>query len=567
MNPRLILVTCLVAVASLAPVPVAGDVADSSQQIRAQQPPVPSGITLQGRLVAADTGQPFRDATVTLQPVTAAPDLPGLDAMAFFPSNGQPVDAEGRFEFTDVPRGSYRILATPLQTAMRYVFAVYPEASPEGPRSFSVSAGQAPPEILIAMPRGAAISGRVVDEHGAPYSQVSITVRESLAAGRTRAPAGAPQLLVARTDDNGSFRLFGLQAGEYIVAAQPPPVPTGLVVGLPRLATHPPTYFPTALAVAEAGKLRVRPGDEVGSVDIVLQRSRLVTVRGVAVDADGSPAPGVQIKLQKPDAAIVSEVPNPFMRTAVDGSFEIRQVAPGDYALTASRYGGAVREFAWTPLSVSTDMDGVLMTLRRAVDVEGQVIFDTPPTGSMVSLRIKPVGGAGASQSPAIQVKDNGAFALEHLFGPVLLRAEGWPGWHVQSVLYGGRDITDEPTELSPGTELRVTLSERLGTLTGAVTNSSGAPVAAAVIVFAEDPAHRHERATTTKVVYTAATGRYAIEGLRAGRYIAVAVPREASSLADATAGYFDLLAGQGTKVTIRDREADTLDLKVFAVR
>ncbi len=149
----------------------------------------------------------------------------------------------------------------------------------------------------------------------------------------------------------------------------------------------------------------------------------------------------------------------------------------------------------------------------------------------------------------------------------MLLRAEGWPGWHVQSVLYGGRDITDEPTELSPGTELRVTLSERLGTLTGVVTNSSGAPVAAAVIVFAEDPAHRHERATTTKVVYTAATGRYAIEGLRAGRYIAVAVPREASSLADATAGYFDLLAGQGTKVTIRDREADTLDLKVFAVR
>jgi hypothetical protein len=518
-------------------------------------------------VVAADTGQPFRDATVTLQPVTAAPDLPGLDAIAFVPSNGRPVDAEGRFEFTDVPRGSYRILATPLQTAMRYVHAVYPEASPDGPRSFSVSADRAPAEILIAVPRGAAISGRVVDEHGAPYSQVSVTVRESLAAGRTRAPAGVPQLLAGRTDDNGTFRLFGLQAGEYIVVAQPPPAPAGPGVGLARLATYPPTYFPSALSAAEAGKLRVRSGEELGSVDIVLQRSRLVTVRGVAVDANGSPAPGAQIKLQKSDAPIVSEVPNPFMRAAADGSFEIRQVAPGDYALSASRYGGAVREFAWTPISVNTDMDGVIVTLRRAVDVEGQVVFDTPPTESRVSLRIKPVGVAGASQSPAIQVKEDGAFALEHLFGPVLLRAEGWPGWHVQSVLYGGRDITDEPTELAPGTELRVTLSERLGTLTGAVSNSDGAPVAAAVIVFAEDPAFRHERVTTTKVVYTAATGRYVIAGLRAGRYIAVAVPRDASSLSDATAGYFDLLAGQGTKVTIRDREADTLDLKVFAVR
>ena len=91
--------------------------------------------------------------------------------------------------------------------------------------------------------------------------------------------------------------------------------------------------------------------------------------------------------------------------------------------------------------------------------------------------------------------------------------------------------------------------------------------MAAAVIVFAEDPALRHERATMTKMVYTSANGRYVIEGLRAGRYIAVAVPREASSLADATAAYYDLLASQGSKVTIRDREADTLDLKVFAVR
>jgi hypothetical protein len=374
-------------------------------------------------------------------------------------------------------------------------------------------------------------------------------------------------LQAARTDDNGTFRLFGLPAGEYIVLAQAPPVPTGRAGGLPRLATYPPTYYPAALSVAEAGKLRVRPGEEIGSVDIVLQRSRLVTVRGVVVDANGSPAFGAQIKLQKPDAAIVSELPNPLMRTAVDGSFEIRQVAPGDYALTASRYGGAVREFAWTPVSVSTDMDGVTMTLRRAVDVEGQVIFDTPPAGSRASLRIKPVGGAGGSQSPAIQVKEDGTFALEHLYGPVLIRAEGWPGWHVQSVLYGGRDITDEPTELAPGTELRVTLAERLGTLAGAVTNSSGAPIAAAVIVFAEDASFRHERATTTKTAYTDANGRYVIDGLRAGRYIAVAVPREASSLADATAEYYDLLARQGTRVSIRDREAEALDLKVFAVR
>ncbi len=149
----------------------------------------------------------------------------------------------------------------------------------------------------------------------------------------------------------------------------------------------------------------------------------------------------------------------------------------------------------------------------------------------------------------------------------MLLRAEGWPGWHVKSVLYGGRDITDEPTELAPGTELRVTLTDRLGQLSGVVRSERGDPIAAAVVVFAEDPDLRHERSTMTRMVYAAANGRYVVEGLRAGRYIAVAVPREAASLTDVNAAYFELLSKGGKPVQIRDREADALDLKLFAVR
>lgn len=532
-----------------------------------QLPPAASGVAVRGRLVAADTNLPFRDATVSLQPLSSQPPPPGREAMEWMSQASTPVDAEGRFEFPDVRAGSYRVVATPVQTAMRYVQGFYPEASVDGPRSFRVSAAQAPAEIVILVPRGAAISGRVLDEHGAPQSYVSMNVRESLAGGRTRAAVGFAPSQVVRTDDNGSFRLFGLQAGDYIVVAQPPPVPTSSARGIPRSAAYPPTYYPAALSAADAGRLRLKPGDDVGPIDIVLERSRLVTIRGVVVDSTGALAPGVRVKLQKATSPIVIEGEASGFPTMGDGAFEFRFVPPGDYALAAYKYAGGRQEFAWTPVSVSTDLEGVVVRLRPGVDVPGQVIFDTPPNGSLLSLRIRPMEGPGASQSPGIQVKDDASFVLEHLFGPVLLRAEGWPGWQVKSVLYGGRDITDEPTELAPGTELRVILTDRLGTLAGLVTSESGDPIAGAVVVFAGDPDLRHERSTMTKMVYASANGRYVVEGLRAGRYIAVAVPREAASMADVPAAFFELLAKAGRPVQIREREAEALDLKMFAVR
>ena len=167
-----------------------------------------SVVVVRGRLVAADTSQPFRDATVSLQPLSAQPPAPGREAMDWMSQATAVVDADGRFEFPNVRAGAYRIVATPAQTAMRYVQGFYPEASTDGPRSFRVSANQVPAEVVILLPRGAAITGRVVDEHGAPQSNVSVSVREALAGGRTRALTGqAPSPGGARTTTEASGSL------------------------------------------------------------------------------------------------------------------------------------------------------------------------------------------------------------------------------------------------------------------------------------------------------------------------------------------------------------------------
>ena len=94
------------------------------------------------------------------------------------------------------------------------------------------------------------------------------------------------------------------------------------------------------------------------------------------------------------------------------------------------------------------------------------------------------------------------SFTLENQFGPTLVRADGPAGWHLKTVLYGGRDVTDQPTEfVAGGGSLQVVLTQRAATLSGIVSTSANVPCDATVVVFAEDPALWHDRASLTRSV------------------------------------------------------------------
>ncbi len=131
---------------------------DAARQTREEPPPTGPTVTIRGRLVAADTNLPFRDAEVSLQRFSTQPAPPGREAMEWMASSSVTVDSEGRFEFASVAAGSYRLVANPARTVMRYIQGFYPEASMDNPRALTVSAQHAPAEIVIVLPRGAAIT-------------------------------------------------------------------------------------------------------------------------------------------------------------------------------------------------------------------------------------------------------------------------------------------------------------------------------------------------------------------------------------------------------------------------
>ena len=109
-------------------------------------------------------------------------------------------------------------------------------------------------------------------------------------------------------------------------------------------------------------------------------------------------------------------------------------------------------------------------------------------------------------------------------------------------------------------------LTDRTATLRGVVRTQKGTPTDGAVLVFAEDQSLWHGRFTTTKMTYATGGGAFRLEGLRAGRYLVVAIDRDNASLRDTTPEYFELLARLATFVSIADGEAPPLDLTLVLV-
>src|SRR6185369_4360419 len=165
---------------------------------RAQQSP-PRDIVqrtgtsaIRGRVVSSDAGTPIRRAAVRL----TSPEVQGARTTS--------TDPEGRFEFAQLAAGRYTVTVS----KAAYVSWSYGQTRPSGPgKSIVLGENQLADGITIPLPRGAVITGRVIDEFGEPVANASVTsMRQTYSEGRRRLnQAGQTQ-----TNDIGEYRLFGL---------------------------------------------------------------------------------------------------------------------------------------------------------------------------------------------------------------------------------------------------------------------------------------------------------------------------------------------------------------------
>jgi hypothetical protein len=135
-----------------------------------------------------------------------------------------------------------------------------------------------------------------------------------------------------------------------------------------------------------------------------------------------------------------------------------------------------------------------------------------------------------------------------------------------------GRDYTNTAIEVSSGSSLSdvvVTFTNAISSLSGVVTGDAGVTADAAVIAFPVEPEQWTRyglNPTRIKSVRVSTTGQFRFGNLQAGNYYVVAVP--ASRIhAWREADFFKQAQPMATRVSIAWGERKTTDLKVFNVR
>jgi carboxypeptidase family protein len=328
----------------------------------------PGAARISGRVTLK--GEPARGVTVLLQ---------GERANAIGSPRAR-TDEEGRFLFTAVVAGNYSIYAL----APGYVS---PEDRYYGKRArtIKVAEGENVENLDLEVKRGGVIAGRIIDSHGRPVIEETVTLYKL-------EQDGSPQLYLFndlysntnmyRTDDQGAYRIFGLLEGRYLVCFGQEQKPGSVSIAWSDMF-YPRVYYPNVTGEAEAKVIEVTEGSEATNIDITVpdpKKSHNVYGRVVNVDT-GRPFPGMEFVVRglTQDGKLTGGVAMAGELSEPNGEFHLRVAAPGRYLLMVqpdtSGDGGVIGE----PVSFDVGegaVTGVEVKVRQAGSISGVVVIE-----------------------------------------------------------------------------------------------------------------------------------------------------------------------------------------------
>jgi Carboxypeptidase regulatory-like domain len=518
------------------------------------QSPGPTGVagtaSIRGSVTDKVSGQPMPRVEVRLHA-----------AEGNSPPASTRTGEDGRFVFSAVPPGRYVLGAEASPFRAGHVEGFYTTGS--APFTIlTVKAGDERTAIDIALPRAYAISGRVLDQDGAPAARLRMSAR-SLDGGAT---SGFDRV----TDDRGRFRIFGLAPGRYVVCVDLMRMITTarMVSPLPKPLN---TCHPSAATPEEGEPVTIRAAD-VDGVDITLLRSRTFTISGIVVGSSGQPASGPMVDLKGYSS---SGTAGYSASADAGGRFLLPNVLPGIYGLRATLDGTATPAEAGANAVVvgSADVTDVVLTLSKTRTVSGRIVFEGTSTSPPRDPNYGPMLVAALFAGPIVSfdhgnrtvVSPDMTFEFKALFGRRVLAVDNLPsGWVVKRITYGDKDATDEAVDFETGGgELLLVADNRGAILSGRVLDDGGNPVRGRVLMIPADRALWLAFQFPRIVSGAERTGAFAFRAERAGEYVVVAVDPAEVLPQRMSAAFFERILKAGQTITLSESERRTVDLRI----
>src|SRR5580658_5249845 len=342
--------------------------------------------------------------------------------------------------------------------------------------------------------------------HGAhlPEAQVAV-LRQTFVAGHSH----WEQVGAERTNDLGEYRIPGLAAGSYFVSVAPPPdfrslIETNAAAAAPHsgaafpdapaAAAYQTTYYPGTRDRGQAASIPLHAGDDFPA-NFSLTPSPSLTIRGSVVNLP--PGSTAAIMLQSRDFSLVLN----GAEMHKDGSFEIRDVAPGAYTILATVENAPAPMMAHQALQItSANVEGLQLAPQSGGSIHGRLRMEASsaarPDPSQMFLLLRSADGdddaLGAFTmqedfSTLAHVNADGSFVWKNVpaghYSVQISDASAMPDWFLKSVA-AGRDAADSGFSVSGGITTRDLVASADGAIAeGVVSSEKDGPVADAVIV------------------------------------------------------------------------------------
>lgn len=513
--------------------------------------------TMSGHVIDAVSGQPLRHAQVRL-----------VRSGAVGATRTTSTDDNGFYEFLSVEAGHYTVTGwkltyIPMSAGQRHANELGTLIDVGDGRGHDVR------NIDIALPRGAVIHGRILDDFGDPGvgAQVFALRLETLNGRRRLLPIAS-----SLTDDLGEFRLFGLVPGQYFVSAMPRVVSANNEADDRRGFAA--TYYPGTADIASAQRVVV--GQVESDISFSLVSARTARVSGIVTDASGGRVGGGVVTALQRTSAVLGFAAVSSGSVSQDGGFSINGLAPGEYVLRVARRSksDAVSEFAQASVSIASgDIEGVQLVFETPARISGRIVFDSsvgiaPNPSSIHLVAASPdTAHLPGAHSAQIALHDDWSFEVTTAPGRQLIQTTS-VGWLVRSVRRNGVAVMDAGLNLRSNEELNnveVELTNRVPTIVGTVVDQNGQPGARCIVVVFDKIRDRWEPPfDLIRVLRPDENGRFTVTGLPPSEYYAIAItPADPADAKDPDV--LQQLINRATSLILNEGDTDALNLKVQA--